>query len=158
MTQLIELPSGHVTLIDDEDADLVRRYRWFCNGRYACTSIGGRPNRRTLYLHRLIMNAPEGLEVDHINFDKLDNRRANLRLVTRSQNEQNRPAARRGSGTGIRGVYAYKGGGKPYRACVMVNGKTISLGLHKTIEEADQAAKEGRKRYMTHAPESKETT
>lgn len=57
---------------------------------------------RSVRLHRFIMEAPRGIEVDHINHDTLDNRRENLRLVTKSQNQQNIGGAHRDSRSGVR--------------------------------------------------------
>lgn len=81
--------AGRVALIDDEDAELVNRYRWRLGGhdRYAVTWAGPRSSRHSLYMHVLIMGRTG---VDHINCDTLDNRRANLRFATRSQNHANR--------------------------------------------------------------------
>jgi hypothetical protein len=66
-------------LVSDEDLPLFRRFNWCLNGSgYVICSQG--------FLHRLIMQAPAGLEVDHINGNKLDNRRENLRLVMSMEN------------------------------------------------------------------------
>src|SRR5688572_10772522 len=77
-----------VVVFDEEDVELIGSRRWFLispNG-YAATILSG---RQTL-MHRMLMGPTEGQEVDHINGDRLDNRRANLRLCSRSQNLGNR--------------------------------------------------------------------
>jgi len=72
----------YASLIDTADLPLIAAYRWhLCRGAstsYVVTKL----NPGTLYLHRLIMDPPLGLEVDHANWNGLDNRRCNLRNVT----------------------------------------------------------------------------
>src|SRR3990167_2833786 len=99
---MIELPlyDGTPTLIDDEDLPLVDRWAWhhqILGGglSYArrSNSRGRRP--RTIYMHRVIMNAPSGLVVDHIDGNGLNNQRSNLRVVTARENLWNRRDKRR---------------------------------------------------------------
>src|SRR4051812_25890520 len=72
------------TLIDEEDYENINKYKWSLSDGYAISWKNGR-------MHRFIMNAEKGQIVDHINGNKLDNRKSNLRFVTASQNAQNRP-------------------------------------------------------------------
>ena len=88
------------TVIDEEDFPIVdahkgRWYAWYSKDNdsyYACgwdnSGEGGKV--RVFYMHRVLMNPPRGMLVDHINHDTLDNTRANLRLVTPSENQLNR--------------------------------------------------------------------
>lgn len=126
-------------VVDTADAELVTRYRWYehTNG-YARADIW-EGNRRVarIYLHRLLMD-PGELHVDHINGDKLDNRRSNLRVVTRSQNLLNRHRAL--GSTGLRGVYIDKRDGAIY-ARVVVDGKSHNLGRFRNLMEADRAVR-----------------
>lgn len=82
----IPLYGGAIAIIDDVDYENVSRYHWILHDGYAQSRQG----KNTIHMGRLILNCPVGMEVDHINHDKLDNRRANLRIVTRSQNCANR--------------------------------------------------------------------
>jgi len=107
---------------------------------------------RSFYLHRLVAEAPQHLQVDHINHDPADNCRGNLRLVTRSQNQQNRRGAERCSVTGHRGVSWVKRD-RAYLVTVKVNRKSIRIGQFTCLEDADRAAKQSRKQYMSHASE-----
>jgi len=127
-------PNLH-TRVDEEDAELVSRYRWYVGDRswtkYVYCSIGG----RTVYLHRLITGAPKGAYVDHINHDGLDNRRTNLRICSNRQNMRNRSGVPKSSTTGYIGVHQTRNG--MFRARILDNhGKFLSLGVYATVEEA----------------------
>jgi hypothetical protein len=77
------------TLLSVDDYEKVKDYKWYLSGGYVKAS-----NKTTIFMHRIIMNLNDPLlVVDHINHDKLDNRRENLRVVTRAANNQNRPKA-----------------------------------------------------------------
>lgn len=128
----ILLSNGERALVSPEDAALVSVFKWSkLKVGYAQAYMGGgRKNPRRVYMHRLIMNAPTGLEVDHINGDKLDNRRENLRLATRKQNSRNLPARAR---SGYRGVAPNH---KRWAAQITVDGQMHYLGTFNTPEEA----------------------
>lgn len=141
-----------VTLVDDSDFEWLDQWRWsLTGGGYAYRTAIHHGERYTVQLHRSLLSAPSTREVDHINGDRLDNRRANLRLVTHRQNAQNLSGSRSDSSVGVRGVRRQRSGN--YRATVWVGGKAIALGTYSTVEEADRAARAGRLRYMTHADE-----
>lgn len=89
------------------------------------------------YLHRLIMPARAGYVVDHINRNKLDNRRENLRYATVSENRHNSKLNVNNT-SGVKGVSRTKKGA-PWAAEVMVNRKRFYLGAYSTIEEAANA-------------------
>jgi hypothetical protein len=92
----------HEVLLDDEDLELLYNGLSISKTGYVAHN-GGRPQ----YLHRLVMCAPKGTEVDHINGNKLDNRKENLRLCSRSQNLVNsRPRA----ASRLKGVYRHHAG------------------------------------------------
>jgi hypothetical protein len=155
MSKAIPLGRGFVTVVDDDVYDWASTVRWFVSSRgYAMRQMTVGGERMHLLLHRLIVNAPPELEVDHINGDPLDNQRINLRLVTHQQNMENkRPNVR--SRTGVRGVSPYsRNKAKPWRAEVRRNGRMVWRGFFPTLEEADAAVKEARRRLMTHAPEN----
>ena len=74
---------AYEVLIDAEDVDKVKDYTWNVDSRLYCyTKLYKSTVRLHRYIHRYIMNAPEGMVVDHINGDKLDNRKCNLRICT----------------------------------------------------------------------------
>ena len=99
-------------------------------------------SKKSLLAHRVawtIANGaiPDGLEIDHINGDEGDNRLANLRLATRSENQWNKKKHRVDNKCKLLGVDMIPNGS--YRAQIKKNKKTIYLGLFKTPEEAHQA-------------------
>jgi hypothetical protein len=142
----IYLDEGKWTILDPDDYYLFARFKWCIGGYkdkyYAVRSqIIGPEDIRIVRLHRLIMNAPDGVLVDHINGDSLDNRRSNLRLATHSQNQYNKRKAKNTSSR-FKGVYFRKNRGK--WIAYIVAGKKIWLGsFYSEIEAArahDQAA------------------
>ena len=95
----IPLTKGYAAIIDDADCDLVLPIKWYAlvkgYGVYACNKTR---SQGMVYMHRLILAASNGQIVDHINSnDTLDNRRANLRFATKSQNDANKVMRRKRS-------------------------------------------------------------
>jgi hypothetical protein len=138
----IPLSQGKTALVDDEDFWIVGEYKWYASwtGRnwYAKTDKRiGEGKRLRLYLHRLIMDAPDGVEVDHINHDPLDCRRNNMRLATHTQNMQNWIQPQTENGSGYRGVILYPSG--RWRAKINAGKLSYHLGVYDTIEEAARA-------------------
>lgn len=119
---------------------------------YVCAQVRlGKRKYDFKLLHRFLMNAEKGYEVDHRNHNTLDNRRSsNLRLTTHNQNQQNRmPDGNLGSKSKYRGV-GWDEKNQKWRAYYCVNGKTKFLGRFESEEEAAKVAAEARKKYMTH--------
>jgi len=143
---MIEIPltQGQVALIDDEDFEIVSRYKWCArwspctNSFYAMTNIrNAAVQGTTLRMHRLIMKAQQGEQIDHINHDTLDNRKAELRLCTQNQNQHNR-SAQANNTSGYKGVFWHKASQK-WQAQIQLNGKRKSLGCYAAPEAAHQA-------------------
>jgi hypothetical protein len=87
---------GKPILVDDDDASWLSRYRWTVGDKgYATTGIRTTKGQRTRSMHRFIMDPPAHLLVDHINHIRTDNRRHNLRLATRKENQNNLLGQRR---------------------------------------------------------------
>jgi len=146
---LIPLTQGKFAIIDDEDYDLVKGYKWCAikqhNIFYAVTNICKPDGTQiTLRMHRLILDLKKGEICDHINHNGLDNRRCNLRSVTKQQNGMNRQKNKNGS-CEFKCVSYYKRY-KKWKSQIQINGKRIHLGYFNTpIEGAlayDKMAKQ----------------
>jgi hypothetical protein len=128
----IELKTGHVVLIDSDDYELVKNISWHMHPQgYAQGKIG----RKNVLMHRMILQPPDGMDSDHINGNKLDNRRSNLRAVTRSLNAQNKPAY---SGRKYKGVCFHKRAGR-WVAYIKKDKKIRHLGCFTCEDEAARA-------------------
>lgn len=132
---IIKLTKGLSTEVCDCHYYKVKDYKW-------CASRGQRGGfyayRFGTLMHRQIIDAPDGVNVDHINGNKLDNRCTNLRLVNQSQNNANQRGAKKGSKSGVKGVYWHNAAGK-WCAEVIHNRKKYYLGLYDNLEEARKA-------------------
>lgn len=93
--------------------------------------------RRPMLFHRIVTNAPEGMYVDHMNGDTSDNRMENLRVVTMSENMQNRRKVPANNTSGCIGVVKSRG---KWVAQAMHNKKTVYIGIFSTYEEACNAS------------------
>jgi len=90
MAKLIELTQEKFAIVDDEDYEYLMQHKWHYSMGYASAEIYISPTKRKrLKMHRVIMKPPDHLVVDHINHDTLDNRKENLRICTKQQNEMN---------------------------------------------------------------------
>jgi len=128
----------HAVFFDKANYELITNFQWnvYKYGRsfYATTAVAG----KTIYMHRLVMGAPVGIQVDHKNGNGLDNRRRNLRFATKSQNQMNRPLSQKSS-TGYKGVTRHSQYPHRYVAQIGIDNRNIYLGLFDTPEEAHQA-------------------
>lgn len=128
----VELSQGKVAIVSPEDYERVNQWSWHFDGRYA----RGYPHGIKEYLHRYISRPKTGQVVDHINGNKLDCRRDNLRNCSYSVNSSNKH--RTINKYGYMGVYFNKKQGK-YRSEIYHEGIHYSLGSHNTAEEAHLA-------------------
>ncbi len=138
----IILTRGFVAQVSDEDYAMLSRLKWqYGSGGYAChnTHVGGKSV--TLLMHRFILCAKKGEIVDHLDLNKLNNQRENIRIVTSSQNNQNRKGAPLPK---FRGVFL--GQGNNYYAQISSGENKIFLGSFSNPLEAalayDKAARE----------------
>lgn len=151
MGEVVRLPvvgkyKDREVLVDKEDLPRLLEYRW-------CISKSGPNYLRVISLcrtkprtrlARLVLNAPKGKIVDHINQNPLDNRKENLRLCNKSQNAMN-SKIRTDNTSGIRGVSPYRRG---WIAQIGVNTKNVLLGYFKCIKDAIKVRKEAEEKYF----------
>lgn len=140
----IKLTNGGETKVDDEDYEFLSQWNWQNSGGYV-RRTEYRANKKlangkhqsineVFTMHRVINKTPDGFDTDHINGDKLDNQRANLRTATRSQNAHNAGKKNNGSKT-LAGVSWRKDRSK-WRSYICVDGKDIYLGSFNNQEDA----------------------
>ena len=137
----IPLTKGLYALVDDEDFDELNRYSWCCHGDgYAARGYHLNGKLCIVKLHQAIFGKPsDGFEIDHINGNKLDNRRCNLRVVTHQQNIFNSkkrkhiiPGVRPSQFKGV----TWRNDREKWRSCITINGQRLYLGLYPTEQEA----------------------
>lgn len=133
-----------VSLVDNDNYDLIIKHSWYLstNG-YLCCRIDG----KVTLLHRLIMSNDKNicLEIDHINLNKLDNRKENLRIVTPSQNQMNRDIMSNNT-SGYTGVTWDKSRNK-WKVTINENGNCHNLGRFDRLEDAVAARNSAEKKY-----------
>lgn len=139
----IDIGRGKYATISAVDFDKVSRFSWCAvpvkNRFYArCYWIGAGVPGKKLWMHRLVADAPEGKQVDHINGDPLDNRRENLRICSNTEN--NRAKKRKGAGvtSQYRGV-SFEDWTKRWKAQLSFGGKNFNLGRFDSQEAAARA-------------------
>jgi AP2 domain-containing protein len=146
MTIEIRLTQGQTTTIDDADADLAQKRWYFMRVGYAARSEKRNGIKSMFYLHRVILerilDRPlcDGEYTDHINADKLDNRRANIRIATATQSIHNTRAhlRRRNKTTHHKGVY-YNQRRKTWNARIMNSYQVKHIGAFQSAEAAARA-------------------
>lgn len=135
----IPLTQGKVVIVDDEDYDYLTQWKWGID-RYGyarrITTINGKQAQITM--HRIINKTPKGMDTDHINHNRLDNRKVNLRTVTHKENQQNRIDKNYNR---YKKIIDYQKRDSKYRARIRDRAKIkdISIGYHKTYEQAELA-------------------
>ena len=132
------------------DEGFQTKHRWFFTQGYVkrYRRVGGKQEIVLLARQILGLKKWDPREVDHINRNKLDNRRCNLRVVTRNQNRQNVPAQAK---SGFRGVYVDRAG--RWYAQVRVGGKLNHLGTFDNEEEAARVASDFRREHLPYSYE-----
>ena len=143
----IELTKGFKTIVNADDFEWLNQWSWYCAHGYAVRTVydeNGKPHQ--LRMHRLIINTPDGLDTDHINGDKLDNQRHNLRPATRSQNVANTFVEKRNK-SGYKGV-SWKKTNKKWCAQIRVDNVVRHIGLFDKKEEAAKAYNKEAKKYF----------
>lgn len=132
----IKLTQGKYALVDDIDFNYLNQWKWYYHKTgYAIRDVWypSEKRREKVRMHRVIAKTPEDMVTDHVNQDKLDNRRSNLRICTTPENLFNRPAYK---------DRLYKGtqkNGKKWVAKIVFNKRQYYVGIFKTELEAAEA-------------------
>ncbi|MDE5122944.1 MAG: AP2 domain-containing protein [Trichodesmium sp. St19_bin1] len=144
MSKEILITRGQIVIVDEQDYEELSKYKWYLIDGFAARTIKKDDKRTTIYMHRVIMDAPMGVSVYHINHNKLDNQRKNLRLVKGSARMHRRPSVKHSSK--YRGVYWCKDKRK-WIAEIKVYKKQIRLGRFEVEKDAAIAYDEAARKY-----------
>ena len=144
----IPLSQGKAALVDQDDYGYLSQFKWKFSDGYAKRTVylgGGRakPRYKTVSMHRLLADCPNGKEVDHINGNGLDNRKKNLRVCTHAQNMKNQ-GIRKNNTTGVKGVCRKR---NKFIANIWLKGKLKHLGTFEKKHDAAQARREAERKY-----------
>ena len=148
--KIIPLTRGKETIVDDEDYERLIKHswawrpsKWSLNGEgYAVRGSKKRGEPSTIYMHREILNAPEGSSIDHINLHSLDNRKENLRYADTQKNAFNRRKIATPCTSRYKGVFQRSNPDnpvKPWTARIRFNDRRIELGTYEDEETAAAA-------------------
>ena len=146
----IPLTRGLYAIVDAQDYHRLRQRKWQVQTGtctyYATSTVFIKGKRRRIWMHRCLLNPPQGKVIDHINGNGLDNRRANLRVCTYAQNCCNRrlPAT---AASIYRGVTKSRTPDRPWLASIYVNYKKIKIGTYLSEIEAAKAYDRTARRY-----------
>ena len=134
--KVIELTQYKFALVDAADYDALSAVKWRANTQPHTTYAVRESEGRTVQMHRVITAAPQGVEVDHINGDGLDNRRDNLRLCSRKENQRNKRVTPHSSK--YKGVTWNTSHGK-WQARIRIDGRQKHLGYFTDEIDAGRA-------------------
>ena len=135
-----------LVMVDDEDFDFLNQIHWQVDA-FKCVGCHTKKDgkKSNILMHRMIMKPPKGVEIDHIDGNRLNNQKSNLRFATSSQNKINR-GARKDNKSGYKGVSWHK-----QRNCwavrLMINGKYQHLGLFQDKHKAAQVYNDNASKY-----------
>lgn len=136
----IKLTQGKYALVDDEDFEYLNQFKWCFDNGYAIR--GTNPGK--IWMHRVINKTLNDLETDHINNNRLDNRKLNLRSATHKENCRNQKLHVKKD---FKGVVWFNLRSK-WKARIIVNGKEIYLGLFDNKKVAALKYNEAAKKYF----------
>lgn len=133
-------------IIDDADAPLVAHRTWYLDIEgYPTTRLLKKEGKKLLRMHRVLITPPKGLFIDHIDNNRLNNRRSNLRIATKAQNMMNRGAPIQNT-SGFKGV-VWDPVNKKWVAQITANGKSKKIGRFRTKTQAAMAYNQAAKIY-----------
>jgi len=146
LPEKVTLTQGQFAWVDGEDFDRITKHLWyFHKSGYAITNATVDGKKVKLRMHRVILDAPPGLLVDHIDGNKLNNLKSNLRLCTHQENQQNRSKYSNNT-SGYKGVVKLNDCNR-WIASIWHNGSRIHLGTFTSPELAHDAYKAAALKY-----------
>lgn len=136
----ISISDGKYAIVDEDSLPIVSRIKWYLHSQGYATSSGSR-----VLMHRLILGVDSDMYVDHINGDRLDNRKSNLRLVTPVENSKYRTKLNKNNTSKHRGVFITEDG--TFHAYIYSNKKKVGLGYFKSFTDAVAARLKAEREY-----------
>ena len=145
----IKLHNGMLAIVDDEDYEYCNQFKWYAVKSRNTFYAGRAPldgNKKLILMHREILGVHGNLQVDHRNYNSLDNRKENMRVCTPQQNNQNQRCSKRNK-FGAKGVTWCKIS-KKFRARIATGEKRIHLGCFNVLGDADSAYRIAEEKYF----------
>ncbi len=148
----IPLTKGKFAIVDPDDYGRLSKYKWHVtkntNTFYAKRNprVGRKVKAPSIYMHRQIINVPAGFVIDHINHNGLDNRKTNLRLATRAQNNRHTKKPKNKCHSNYKGLYWHRRD-RVWHVRITANGITRHVGYFKDEIEAAKAYDRAAKKY-----------
>jgi hypothetical protein len=139
----ILLTQGKYTLVDNEDYNELSKYNWCFNGGYAKR---GTSKKGHFKMHRVILKAKKGHEIDHIDGNGLNNQKINLRIATRTQNQMNR-VIQKNNQSGFKGV-CWDKKSKKWLSQIRIKTHTKFLGYFVNLRDAAIEYNKAAKKYF----------
>lgn len=141
----IQLTQGQVAIVDDEDYDELSRFSWYVDNKgYAQRNQNEVTPRTTIRMHQQILGVIPGMQIDHLNRNRLDNQRTNLRYIS-PVNQARNVGMKKNNSSGFKGVSWWSKTGK-WRAYITFERKPITIGYFFAKVDAarayDEKAKE----------------
>jgi hypothetical protein len=147
----IELTQGKTAIVSAEDFEYINQWKWSYDGHNHCAvrsetiKKDGKYRSKSILMHKLIMETPSGMNTDHINGDRLDNRKSNLRICTHKENQRNMKMHKDNT-SGYKGVSRSREG----RWVVKIGNKYIAT-FKDIVEAAKRYNVEAKARYGEYA-------